>query len=1017
MPSIVGVSCADTNGEPIQNEGVNNNKDEEAKAESKSNSSPSPTRAVDKSDGAVGGEKKGGDAKSESTAAAQGGNKENDTHKNNDVSKEPTHDNSKNPPYTDELDGMKKSSKEGAHDVMDEKYDGESKCKIDGEKTTASKSDEKVDSDNKKENNSASDKENSDNKGGYSMELSAGEKRKGVGSPDGSLESSSKKSKKDDNSATTAAAAGAMAESKEQQQEQQQQAQAAQIMAIQQQMAMQQQAAIQMAAHPQMQMAAYAQQQQINQQQQVYWRQQVNLWQEPINLANNNKNSQVESLGYNFHKVVLTLPPIQRELGLLFDDNHHFRLPELKCVADTSPILKQLPKQFHKDICIASMKAENIGHVQPKSAQHCSTLLTKAQESEGTPRTLELVVIRTKDAPEMMHEPLSVPKKTGEKGQKNPHDGVVVEGYSAKVKPTKGVRKQGPEQLEHAVAKKRALIDFFNDSSKPPYATFFRESNHDESLRTGFGRVINGNPRLKWLVSMRDKSEYRQEACELIDRLLPYDTVDMTDYDVLKKKWLLEFFGVAPQKKSSFQLLRLEVFAKINKIDRKMQNDLKKTIQKDETLCGLVNKEKLDKSDIEMARGIVSKVVLDPSAKALSEKDKFDREKKEALLDFFSDSSGKTFEQFCNEKVYDGKLRNTIKRYIDNDKRLTEILDKRDDPVRRERAFNVIEELLSEITTKYSKRQDPNTDGDGTNIDTATHWASGVPKSHRTMATEFFTPANIKDIAAQLNLDARPRMTRDGSKEIMIHDRRLPDELLMLLIFDLNNRACRGRALSFRERNTVMVASAKILFYDHGYKAVVGVSNLEQGWEQRLESAYMTGSEQRPLDRLYQGKSSYTGNIEKDHPGLLAQIYANTEEMIGKEAPVGEKAMFMNEKSMEDNYDDPAKPVLEMNKSRLAAWIKQQKLGRGDPAGDESAAPQRNPDSDLSLDKLDKKYPGSIEDLYTFALEAMGPEASYHILATCMNERAKENVEEDPTLPLVTVTKLTLPGWIKKKGV
>ena len=71
----------------------------------------------------------------------------------------------------------------------------------------------------------------------------------------------------------------------------------------------------------------------------------------------------------------------------------------------------------------------------------------------------------------------------------------------------------------------------------------------------------------------------------------------------------------------------------------------------------------------------------------------------------------------------------------------------------------------------------------------------------------------------------------------------------------------------------------------------------------------------------------------------------------------------------------------------------------------------------MSLDQIEKKYPGLIEELYAFSVEAMGADASHHMLSTCMNEKSREDVEEDPSLPLVIVSWKTLPAWLEKHGL
>jgi len=194
-----------------------------------------------------------------------------------------------------------------------------------------------------------------------------------------------------------------------------------------------------------------------------------------------------------------------------------------------------------------------------------------------------------------------------------------------------------------------------------------------------------------------------------------------------------------------------------------------------------------------------------------------------------------------------------------------------------------------------------------------------------------------------------------------------------------------------------------------GYKKVRGATRLDKTWETRLEQAYVSGADTSPLQGHYKGTEAYTEKIEKEHPGILTQLWEYAEESIGKAASFRDKAAFMNEKSLEDAESDPTLPVLKMNKSNLFSWAK----GVGKVRLDK-AKPHAH--GELSLEQIEKKYPSLIEELYTFSVEALGSDASIHMLATCMNERSKEDVEEDPTIPLVLMSKLTLPHWIKKRA-
>lgn len=216
------------------------------------------------------------------------------------------------------------------------------------------------------------------------------------------------------------------------------------------------------------------------------------------------------------------------------------------------------------------------------------------------------------------------------------------------------------------------------------------------------------------------------------------------------------------------------------------------------------------------------------------------------------------------------------------------------------------------------------------------------------------------------------------------------------------------------EKDKLCLHCAQILFYDHGYKKVSGFTQLNKVWGPRLEQAYISGADTSPLDRKHVGSTSYIEKIEREHPGLISQLYELAEASTGKDAPIGEKAMLMNEHSI----DNPDMPEIHVNKTTLYYWVNKQKGIYTDKWGNRvKGLAESKAEGDLSIDKIEKQHPGLIDELYKFAVKAMGPDASLHILATCMNERSKEDVEEHPTLPRVVMSKKTLPLWLAKRGL
>ena len=70
-------------------------------------------------------------------------------------------------------------------------------------------------------------------------------------------------------------------------------------------------------------------------------------------------------------------------------------------------------------------------------------------------------------------------------------------------------------------------------------------------------------------------------------------------------------------------------------------------------------------------------------------------------------------------------------------------------------------------------------------------------------------------------------MSCDGSKRIKLHKRVHPDENLKYLIFYMVNRVTAYSKLPPRLRKQVIRYCATVLFYDHGYKDVKGISSLD----------------------------------------------------------------------------------------------------------------------------------------------------------------------------------------------
>ena len=114
--------------------------------------------------------------------------------------------------------------------------------------------------------------------------------------------------------------------------------------------------------------------------------------------------------------------------------------------------------------------------------------------------------------------------------------------------------------------------------------------------------------------------------------------------------------------------------------------------------------------------------------------------------------------------------------------------------------------------------------------------------------------------------------------------------------------------------------SAMLLFYDHGYKKVSGISCLDKTWGKRLEKAYIGGSGISPLRSNVRGPTVYTNKLQKQYPGYIHKLYRYAEKAAGNQASHEVLAQCMNKKSKRR----PGFPITKFNKSSIWRWFKGQ---------------------------------------------------------------------------------------------
>ena len=170
----------------------------------------------------------------------------------------------------------------------------------------------------------------------------------------------------------------------------------------------------------------------------------------------------------------------------------------------------------------------------------------------------------------------------------------------------------------------------------------------------------------------------------------------------------------------------------------------------------------------------------------------------------------------------------------------------------------------------------------------------------REETSSIFDFAHLKRVAGRLDWRATPRMARDGSKDIAIHSSKLPDENLKYRIFDFATRVTNYSKLSATMRAETIQLCAQILFYDHGYKAVAGISKLDSNWRKRMEASYQNGDETHPLRGLYKGSKKYTDKFDAEHPGGVLKYFRYAQMILGNQASYEDIAKVMNNKANKD---------------------------------------------------------------------------------------------------------------------
>lgn len=162
---------------------------------------------------------------------------------------------------------------------------------------------------------------------------------------------------------------------------------------------------------------------------------------------------------------------------------------------------------------------------------------------------------------------------------------------------------------------------------------------------------------------------------------------------------------------------------------------------------------------------------------------------------------------------------------------------------------------------------------------------------------------NAISFALALDLDRRPRMNREGTSEVAVHNRKQALETeKMMCLFTAKRWGWKDPAIHCKKRKRIARAACRQVAYDYGYATELSSSMLPQ-WEGRLHSAIDTGavdsssSHPNPLSPRHCGKQSYCDMIEAEHPGYLRELFRYAQRTNGAKATFKELADTMNLKS------------------------------------------------------------------------------------------------------------------------
>jgi len=128
------------------------------------------------------------------------------------------------------------------------------------------------------------------------------------------------------------------------------------------------------------------------------------------------------------------------------------------------------------------------------------------------------------------------------------------------------------------------------------------------------------------------------------------------------------------------------------------------------------------------------------------------------------------------------------------------------------------------------------------------------------------------NFAFALDLGRRPRLSRAGTIEINLHERRQANERDRHMI--IHTAILWGWSdpfLSFQDRQKVAHAACRQVAYDHGFAKCLATTRLPS-WYGSINKAIMEGESRDPISPSHSGTVAYVNSIEKKEPGYIPKV-------------------------------------------------------------------------------------------------------------------------------------------------